>query len=341
MIKEEEKYNVVVTDVDGVLHTWESNRKGDIFDITAMKHYNKICLDNKAKVIVSSTWRDKGLEWIREHLYKCGLDPAIEVIAITGYYEEKVSRGYEIKKALEADDNIKDFIILDDCEYLEELEYKRVRTTMTTGLTSRDVIYANLLFNPEFSRQVREELLLKFIIDLNLVVEYITHHSPVYHTIDEMIQYLKGSISDEDTKFYDFQEKIILEFLSNVYDNVSVFENLTPKILLQEVVFVLNALCMKQEGYLIKFREFDYFSKVIPNNKLSREYVSATIDINILNLEYVERTSFASNYKYSMPTDNNKVNLSKDNIPMGEVVLDTVSNELETITRARQIVKEK
>lgn len=326
MIKEEEKYNVVFTDVDGVIHTWDSHRKGDIFDVTAMKHYNKICLDNKAKVIVSSTWRDKGLEWIREHLYKCGLDPAIEVIAITGYYKEKVSRGYEIKKALEADSNIKDFIILDDCEYLEELEYKRVRTTMTTGLTSRDVIYANLLFDPEFAKQIREELLLKFMIDLNLVVEYITHHSPVYRTIDEMIQYLKNSISEDETKFYGFQEKIILEFLSNVYDNVSVFKNLTPKILLQEVVFILNALGMKQEGYLIKFREFDYFSKVINNNKLSREYVSAIIDTNILNLEYVERTNFASNSKLGGQTSGSRFNPPKVDISKDEIVIDTYTN---------------
>ena len=132
-------YNVVFLDIDGVVNTIQISRKpfadkgsgsicrnGLYFDICstsdgrvsneqAVMWLNKLCLETKAKIVISSTWRFHGLEECKKALYATGLDSNIEIIDSTPISCFSRIRGAEITKWINKNkENINQFVILDD-----------------------------------------------------------------------------------------------------------------------------------------------------------------------------------------------------------------------------------
>ena len=128
--------NIVFLDIDGVVNTLQISDKpfdtsrggierngfyfllcheGDeqVSNKQAIMWLNKLCLETKSKIVISSTWRFSGLENCKKALYNSGLDKRIEIIDITSIDYARL-RGIEIKNWLKYHKDIKNYVILDD-----------------------------------------------------------------------------------------------------------------------------------------------------------------------------------------------------------------------------------
>lgn len=131
---------VIFLDIDGVLNVWGTERDefGTIFQTHFVENLGKIVAETGAKIVISSTWRYAGLERMQEMWEKRGLPG--EVIDITpdctylhneGLFEwiDQVERGHEIDYWLSENPEVKDYIILDDCnDFLKHQLSRFVRT---------------------------------------------------------------------------------------------------------------------------------------------------------------------------------------------------------------------
>ncbi len=167
---------VIFADIDGVVNTLQIYKEipahlkdadlrqadGYFFDLCdrsdkrvsntqATLWLDKICRDNDAKIVISSTWRlgdDKDCTETKECLYNSGLGRDIEIIGKTPS-SSSFHRGTEIKAYLEKHPEITNFVILDDDSDMEPYMDRLVHTDVHSGITAKTRIEVSCKFNNE------------------------------------------------------------------------------------------------------------------------------------------------------------------------------------------------
>ena len=152
---------IIFLDYDGVVNTliFDSKRDEPYFNFPkdnkvnnfqAVCWLNKLCLENDAKIVVTSTWRN--YENYKECLYNGGLSKNIEILGKTDDLGTK--RGYEIQKWLDDNKNleIKEFVILDDEDDMVNLGEKLVQTDTYIGITYHTYNTAALVLKNKIKR---------------------------------------------------------------------------------------------------------------------------------------------------------------------------------------------
>lgn len=104
---------IIFLDIDGVLNCENAYKRGDCkyitcedkslghyqtFDPVAKEFLNKLILETDAKIVISSTWRSSGLEWMRKIWENEKM--AGEIIGITPNFRGEMS-GYTIPRGCE------------------------------------------------------------------------------------------------------------------------------------------------------------------------------------------------------------------------------------------------
>lgn len=152
---------VIFLDIDGVLNSEDlANRrikekrnqfedgKDTFIDEIAVKLLTDFCEQYNVKLVISSSWRHWDLNGTLQDFsrpkyeilhpiipYIVGITPRIYIENNDGSYDS-VDRGIEIKKYLDAHDDIEEYCILDDDnDMLPEQMNSFVQTTFWHGLT--------------------------------------------------------------------------------------------------------------------------------------------------------------------------------------------------------------
>ncbi len=134
--------NVIFLDCDGVINTrmWDENKKrlryffpsdGKCNNRTAVEWVNVLGEEVDAKIVVSSTWRNVGLDEMKGILANSGL--RLEVIGITPSL--KGDRGLEIQAWLDENPYVDKYVILDDDADMAHLMDHLVRCDHEYGFT--------------------------------------------------------------------------------------------------------------------------------------------------------------------------------------------------------------
>lgn len=133
------RMKIIFLDVDGVLRTqrsilgkYETPNRVDPECITQL---NRITTTTKAKIVVSSSWRQGGFKYITGLLKLWGVTS--RVISITPVFLS-LCRGTEIKtwfKNKELNYQNESFVILDDDNDMEELTPYLLQSNFDVGLT--------------------------------------------------------------------------------------------------------------------------------------------------------------------------------------------------------------
>lgn len=129
---------VLFLDVDGVLNNFHQRNFGEAFSPPSCQALNYIlaCVPD-LKIVISSSWRMWGLDYMQKLLDKNGIkDAASKVIDLTG--QEQGIRGYQIQCWLDRNPNVIQFAILDDESDMGPLLSRLVKTNGYVGLTSSD-----------------------------------------------------------------------------------------------------------------------------------------------------------------------------------------------------------
>lgn len=139
---------ILFLDFDGVLNSAPTRSMGeDAWEKICPWHVeqlNQVVARTGCKVVVSSTWRhSNSLDELRDILYKAGFEG--EVIGMTPmnlpcHFSQCISRGAEIQTWLD-ENNINDAVIaiVDDCEFMDHLEPRLVKTDDRVGLMPEHV----------------------------------------------------------------------------------------------------------------------------------------------------------------------------------------------------------
>ena len=119
---------------------------GHLFCPLTIRYLNWIIESCDAKIVISSTWRMAGEEWIK-NMWKHRNLPG-EIIGVTPIlrsyrtdddisFKDRAERGREIKDYLSQHPEITDYVIIDDDDdFLPEQEDKFVQTWHQYGLTN-------------------------------------------------------------------------------------------------------------------------------------------------------------------------------------------------------------
>lgn len=121
---------IVFLDYDGVVNTpiWDETgycgfkypADGYVNNYQAIMWLNKLCKENNAKIVVTSTWRYCCHEISYQNcLYNGGLDKNIEIVGCTDWFGN-MTRYDEIKSYLKKHEDIDSYVILDDDECDDE-----------------------------------------------------------------------------------------------------------------------------------------------------------------------------------------------------------------------------
>ena len=159
--------NIVFLDIDGVVNTIQIDTKpyknkrrkqgkfyfdicspGDkrISNRQAIMWLNKLCIETKAEIVISSTWRiSLDLEELKETLINSGLLPEIKVIGTTPLLNDQI-RGEEINAYLQENKDISAFVILDDDVDMGDLKEYLVQTNTYVGFTYNEYLKAKKIF---------------------------------------------------------------------------------------------------------------------------------------------------------------------------------------------------
>lgn len=147
---------VVFVDFDGVLNTpfMKNDEKiscgeDDILNNShAISNLNVLCKRSDLEVVVSSSWRTKGIQKIREILYNSGLDKEIKVQGLTPFFDYSTFRGKEIDAYLKDRPSITDYLILDDdSDFNEEQKEHLVKCNSHYGFQIDEYRYACTLID--------------------------------------------------------------------------------------------------------------------------------------------------------------------------------------------------
>lgn len=123
---------IVFLDFDGVV------RINGVFSQAAISNLQDLLDHNKGiKIVVSSSWRHKGLKFCRDELVKQGLEPN-KIIDITDMEPNNVDRGHHVTRWLSKHPDVDKFVILDDEDDFSGVYKELVQTNPYVGLTSSD-----------------------------------------------------------------------------------------------------------------------------------------------------------------------------------------------------------
>lgn len=145
-----DKIKIIFLDIDGVLRPVT----GQGFNKKCIENINTLIKETDAKIVISSTWRQRGIEEVKKFLYDNNLKG--EIIDITPIFvisksngEEwfkptniKASRGMEIKEWINnytsMNRYIESYVIIDDSEdvFLRQLEHY-VKVEQTKGFDKK------------------------------------------------------------------------------------------------------------------------------------------------------------------------------------------------------------
>ena len=150
----------IFLDFDGVLYTStynlllnsehkkEKDKFGYLFDPKCVQNFNTLIdyCDDDVKIVISSTWRQNGLDFLIELFKYRGINGKIIGMTPLGTIDKLFfSRCEEISSYIKTN-NVKDYIIIDDNISVNDFCYKDVyQTTMKNGLT--DKIIKNIIDN--------------------------------------------------------------------------------------------------------------------------------------------------------------------------------------------------
>lgn len=142
---------IVFLDFDGVLNKLQPHEHSGPFSRAACSHFNTLLHKvPDLRIVFSTAWRHKGIEFCREILKENGIDP-IRAIDCTDKTEEvgKLDREKEIKKWLDANENVVDFVIIDDYFSMPRFRKNFVKTNRYVGFTEADLKIALEILNVE------------------------------------------------------------------------------------------------------------------------------------------------------------------------------------------------
>ena len=143
------KIKVIFLDIDGVLRPVT----GEGFNQKCITKLNQLIELTDAKIVISSTWRQQGIDYVKEFLYENGLvgdiidmTPILGVSRIWSKFEKyekiKVPRGFEIKQWLvdytTMDQYVESYVIIDDSSdmLLYQLDHY-VKVEQTKGFDNK------------------------------------------------------------------------------------------------------------------------------------------------------------------------------------------------------------
>jgi hypothetical protein len=141
-LNEVRQLKVIFLDIDGVLvtdrHWVRSNTySGMEFDPECVDVLQKILLHSKAKLVISSSWRESRTFYELKEVFKTyHLDGYI--LDVTERLDFQYHRGDEIQHYLD-NHEVDKFVILDDEAIMGDLEEYTVRPTMKNGLTKQHI----------------------------------------------------------------------------------------------------------------------------------------------------------------------------------------------------------
>lgn len=132
---------VIFLDIDGVLTTHRTRYHSP--DVECVQRLNRLTEESDAKIVVSSTWRHRGLQEMRRILRDWGV--VAPVIGITPDLSRdsngllvSVERGKEIGAWLEEHQETGRFVILDDEDDMGDEIACLVKTDTETGFREED-----------------------------------------------------------------------------------------------------------------------------------------------------------------------------------------------------------
>ena len=129
---------VIFLDFDGVLNTENNFSSTGDFSKSACKNLNKLLEDSRElKIVISSSWRHKGLKKVKEVLKGNGIDVS-RVIDITDE-TDRDDRGHHIERFIADHPEIKHYVILDDKADMDKILDHLVQINPVVGLTSKDI----------------------------------------------------------------------------------------------------------------------------------------------------------------------------------------------------------
>ncbi len=150
---------IIFLDFEGVLNTKQyasdlrrsgkmpNDQYGYLFDPTAVSSLRDIIAERDADIVITSSWRNEGLDKLRKMW--ADRDMPGEILDITPFAIDKsiiidgymiVQRGYEIKQWLRDNGRGRNYIIIDDQDdFLPEQNTHIVRIDKKKGLSPDDV----------------------------------------------------------------------------------------------------------------------------------------------------------------------------------------------------------
>jgi hypothetical protein len=130
---------ILYLDFDGVLII-----NGSISP-TAFKNLNELLVQSKdLKIVVSSSWRHKGIKVVKKLLQDNGVEGS-RIVGTTDL-KEKDDRGHHIERHVQ-DHAPKDFVILDDHSDMDRVKDHLVQVNPYVGLTGSDIKKALAILN--------------------------------------------------------------------------------------------------------------------------------------------------------------------------------------------------
>ena len=138
---------VLFLDIDGVLNNFKDRNFGEKLSGPACQALNTI-IDRvpDLKIVISSSWRLWGTDYMAKLLDKNGVKDALsKVIDCTG--NEQGMRGYQIKCWIDRNPSVTNIVILDDESDMGPLLDKLVKPNRYIGLTTADADRAVELLN--------------------------------------------------------------------------------------------------------------------------------------------------------------------------------------------------
>ena len=270
---------IIFLDIDGVLNVEynEKDKYGHIFKEEYVQNLAEIIEKTGAKIVISSTWKDKGIERIHNLWLERGLPgeiiditpDCIDVVKSTEieFYDE-VKRGDEIKLWLDRN-KVDNYVIIDDIDdFLEEQKSHFVNCSTGTPIKPWKLGIPGL----------KEECKIKTINILNMK-EKITFDE--YTEIKSKLEIKSGLIlSVEEVKKTDKMLKLEVDFgeetprivLTAIKQELIVInENFIDQLLNKSFLFITNLLPVKMFG-------FESQAMIVPGE--IEKFGLATIDTN-------------------------------------------------------------
>ncbi len=131
---------ILFLDFDGVLNPFMHFSHTGKFSAVCSGHIRDMLIKEPTlRIVVSSTWRSKGLDSVRAILKNIGIDPT-KVIGVTPgpFSEHGLDREHHIEKWLNAHKDVSNFVIIDDMAEIPDLQNKYVITNSYVGCTEAD-----------------------------------------------------------------------------------------------------------------------------------------------------------------------------------------------------------